>query len=101
MWTSLHMHIQPARARPGKCFEVSLRFFDHQMNIERKFCNAPTCFHDEGSHCNVWNEMPINHIDVKPVCASRFTCSDLLPKTREIGRENGRSNHVLIHQRGL
>src|SRR5687767_2029388 len=97
MWTSFHMNIQSARTRLGKCFEVTLRLFDHQMHIQREICDSTTGFHDKGSHRNVGNKVPIHHIDVKPIRAGRFTSSDLLPETREISRENGWSNGVLFH----
>ncbi len=58
-------------------------FLDHQVDIQRQFCDPPAGFNDEWSHGDVGDESSVHHINMDPVDAGVFSLVDLV---RQVGK---------------
>jgi hypothetical protein len=76
------------RASFDKLFQERLRIRDHHVYLERETGHAPERLHDQRTHRNVGDEMPIHHVNVYPVGPSLLHLRHLFTQASEVSRKD-------------
>src|SRR5439155_24131332 len=82
----------------AKSRDIMISMLDHEVDIERKTCQAANNPHHIRSEGNVVYEMSIHDIAMDPICACGFDAMDFVIKSREIGGKNGRGDDDPLHR---
>src|SRR5439155_26987941 len=85
------MHREHVCAGFNKRRDVFIRIGNHQMDIERKLCRFSNGFDYRWTDRNVWNEVPVHHVHVNQVGASRFNRAYVFAERSKVRRHDGRS----------
>src|SRR5439155_22908443 len=72
-----------------------ISMLDHEVDIERKTCQAANNPHHSRSEGDVVHEMSIHDIAMDPICACGFDAMDFVIKSREIGGKNDGATMIL------
>jgi hypothetical protein len=60
------------------------RLLDHQVHIERNFCNFLNGRHNRRANRQVRDEMAVHDINMVPIGTGRFRASEFLAETAKI-----------------
>src|SRR5262249_24823182 len=69
----------------GESLEITFRFDDHQMNVERLCRRTANGLQHDRPDGNVWHETSVHDVDMDPVGIGRIDGAHLLAQSREIG----------------
>ncbi len=88
MAARFNMHGQYRAARVNKRRQQRIRFFDHQVDIERQVGNRVQGLHHRRTNGQVRHKAAVHHIHVQQRSPRRLDAGDFIGQTRKISREN-------------
>src|SRR6185503_1088911 len=86
----LDMHRDHAGTGGNELFDVVVRLFDHEMHVERPSGDALDGADDRRADRDIWDEVPVHHVDVNQIGAAAFRGGNVTTEGREIGRQDRR-----------
>ena len=90
---------QDIRTRLQKIRHILERITDHQMDVKRNGGVGTQRLYNGRAKREIWDEMPIHHIDMQPICTAFFHAGKLLAHARKVTGEDGGRN--FYHKRIL
>src|ERR1700733_2987825 len=87
MDTGLVMDADPVGASLGEGGDEVVRILDHEVAIERQFCDSTQRLHDGRAERDVGDEVAVHHIDGNGRPAAALACSHLFREPCEVCRQ--------------